>query len=140
MLDDIPFARGKSIDWPERFVSMMHERLPRTQKPPLSPPTLAGVFWNKAMIFSKDYVGYLARQTVKHLVDAKMIETSKPAVLNEQVTAAMVEELALEDRINEEVRVILDAFQDDMRKTGASYPEMFKKVKNELARKYKAVL
>jgi hypothetical protein len=27
-----------------------------------------------------------------------------------------------------------------MRKTGASYPEMFKKVKNELARKYKAVL
>jgi hypothetical protein len=25
-------------------------------------------------------------------------------------------------------------------KTGASYPEMFKKVKQELARKYKAVL
>jgi hypothetical protein len=100
----------------------------------------AGVFWNKAMIFSKDYVGYLARQTVKHLIDAKMIETSKPAVLNEHVSAAMVDELSLEDRINEEVRVILDAFQDDMRKTGASYPEMFKKVKNELARKYKAVL
>ena len=36
--------------------------------------------------------------------------------------------------------VILDAFQEDMRKSGASYPEMFKKVKNELARKYKAVL
>jgi hypothetical protein len=93
-----------------------------------------------AMIFSKDYVGYLARQTVKHLVDAKMIETQKAALLNERVAAAMVEELALEDRINDEVRVILEAFQDDMRKTGASYPEMFKKVKNELARKYKAVL
>jgi hypothetical protein len=92
------------------------------------------------MIFSKDYVGYLARQTVKHLVEAKMIETAKPAILNEHVAAAMVEELSLEDRINDEVRVILEAFQDDMRKTGASYPEMFKKVKNELARKYKAVL
>ena len=92
------------------------------------------------MIFSRDYFGYLARQTVKHLVDAKMIQTTKPAVVNERVAAAMVEELALEDRINEEVRVILDAFQEDMRKTGASYPEMFKKVKNELARKYKAVL
>ena len=56
------------------------------------------------------------------------------------VAAAMVDELSLEDRINDEVRVILEAFQDDMRKTGASYPEMFKKVKNELARKYKAVL
>jgi hypothetical protein len=92
------------------------------------------------MIFSKDYVGYLARQTLKHLVAEKMIETSKPAILEERVTAAMIEELALEDRINDEVRVILDAFQDDMLKTGASYPEMFKKVKNELARKYKAVL
>jgi len=92
------------------------------------------------MIFSKDYVGYLARQTVKHLIAEKMIETAKPAVLDEHVTAAMIEELALEDRINDEVRVILEAFQDDMLKTGASYPEMFKKVKNELARKYKAVL
>jgi hypothetical protein len=92
------------------------------------------------MIFSKDYVGYLARQTVKHLVAEKMIHTEKPAVVSERVAAAMVEELSLEDRINDEVRVILEAFQDDMRKTGASYPEMFKKVKNELARKYKAVL
>ena len=92
------------------------------------------------MIFSKDYVGYLARQTVKHLEAAKMIHTTKPAALNEPVTNAMIEELSLEDRINDEVRVILEAFQDDMRKTGASYPEMFKKVKLELARKYKAVL
>jgi len=100
----------------------------------------AGVFWKKAMIFSRDYVGYLARQTVKHLIDAKMIQTQKAESLNTRVAEAMIEELSLEDRINEEVRVILDAFQDDMRKTGASYPEMFKKVKNELARKYKAVL
>jgi hypothetical protein len=92
------------------------------------------------MIFSKDYVGYLARQTVKHLVAAKMIKTDKPAAVSEQVTAGLIEELSLEDRINDEVRVILEAFQDDMRKSGASYPEMFKKVKTELARKYKAVL
>ena len=92
------------------------------------------------MIFSKDYIGYLARQTVKHLVAEKMIHTNSAAVVNERVTAAMVDELSLEDRIHDEVRVILEAFQDDMLKTGASYPEMFKKVKNELARTYKAVL
>jgi hypothetical protein len=92
------------------------------------------------MIFSKDYVAYLARQTNKHLTAVKMIKTDKPALVNERVTAALLDELGLEDRINEEVRVILEAFQDDMSKTGASYPEMFKKVKQELARKYKAVL
>ncbi len=92
------------------------------------------------MIFSKDYLGYLARQTTKHLVEAKMIRTDKPALVNERVASALTDEMSLEDRINEEVRVILEAFQDDMLKTGASYPEMFKKVKGELARKYKAVL
>ena len=92
------------------------------------------------MIFSKDYVAYLARQTRKQLVAAKVIKTDKPDVVDARITAALIEELALEDRINDEVRVILEAFQDDMLKTGASYPEMFKKVKNELARKYKAVL
>ena len=92
------------------------------------------------MIFSKDYVGYLARQTVKHLVDAKMIETAKPALVNERVTTAMIDELALEDRINDEVRVILEAIQEDMRKGGVSYPEMFKKIKLRLVQQYKAVL
>ena len=92
------------------------------------------------MIFSKDYVGYLARQTVKHLVAEKMIHTDKPALVNERVASQMVEELSLEDRINDEVRVILDAIQEDMRKGGVSYPEMFKKVKMKLVHQYKAVL
>ena len=35
------------------------------------------------MIFSKDYVGYLARQTVKQLTAKKMIHTDKAAVVNE---------------------------------------------------------
>ncbi len=92
------------------------------------------------MIFSRDYVQYLARQTVKHLVEAKMIESSKLPLANERVGAAMVEELSLEDRINDEVRVILEAIQEDMHKGGVSYPEMFKKVKMKLVNQYKAVL
>jgi len=92
------------------------------------------------MIFSRDYIGYLGRRTVKHLIDAKMIASSDLKATESRVTAALTEELSLEDRINEEVRVILDAYSDEMRKSGAQYAEMFKKVKTELARKYKAVL
>lgn len=92
------------------------------------------------MIFSREYIGYLARRTVKHLIQAKMIQTDHQALVEERVTEAMIEELSLEDRINEEVRVILEAYQQEMLKSGAQYAEMFKKVKNELARKYKAVL
>ena len=89
------------------------------------------------MIFSRDYIGYLARRTVKHLIDAKMITTSNLKVTEARVNEGLVEELSLEDRINEEVRVILDAYSDEMRKSGAQYAEMFKKVKTELAKKYK---
>ena len=92
------------------------------------------------MIFSRDYIGYLGRRTVKHLLDAKLITTRDVKATEARVTAALTEELSLEDRINEEVRVILDAYSEEMRKSGAQYAEMFKKVKTELAKKYKAVL
>ncbi len=92
------------------------------------------------MIFSREYVGYLGRKTVQHLVDQKLIKTGRFKDAEERVTAAMTEELSLEDRINEEVRVILEQIQDDMRRSGAEYGEMFKKVKQQLVRKYKVVL
>ena len=92
------------------------------------------------MIFSREYIGYLARRTVKHLIDAKMITTSDLKGTEARVAGGLTDELSLEDRINEEVRVILEAYSDEMRKSGAQYQEMFKKVKTELAKKYKAVL
>ena len=92
------------------------------------------------MLLSKEYVGYLARETVKRLAASEFIESKSFPKVTEKVHAAMLEELSLEDRINDEVRVILEAYSDEMLKTSANYQEMFRKVKNELVRKYKAVL
>ena len=92
------------------------------------------------MLFSKEYVGYLARQATQKLIAGEFIETKNLNATVEGVSAALVDELSLEDRINEDVRTILEQYQDEMRLSGASYQEMFKKVKNELVKKYKAVL
>ena len=92
------------------------------------------------MLLSKEYVGYLARQLTKRLIAEEFIETANRAAVETRVNTALIEELALEDRINDEVRAILEAYSDEMRKSGANYQEMFKKVKGELVRKYKAVL
>ncbi|MBV8477532.1 MAG: DUF507 family protein [Acidobacteria bacterium] len=92
------------------------------------------------MLLSKEFVGYLAREVTRKLISGEFIETKDRAGVTERVHAAMLEEFSLEDRINDEVRVILDTYADEMRKTGANYQEMFKKVKGELVRKYKAVL
>lgn len=85
-------------------------------------------------------MGYLAREITKKIIDAEFIATNEVRAVTERVNQALVEELSLEDRINDEVRAILEQYSEEMRKTGASYQEMFKKVKNELVRKYKAVL
>jgi hypothetical protein len=92
------------------------------------------------MLFSKEYVGYLAREVTKKLIAGKLIETATVPAVTERVHAALLDELTLEDRINDEVRIILQAYSDEMQKTGADYQEMFRKVKSELVRKYKAVL
>jgi hypothetical protein len=92
------------------------------------------------MLLSKEYVGYLAREVTKKLIAGGHIETKNVPAVTEKVHASMLEELSLEDRINDEVRVILEAYSEEMRRTGANYQEMFRKVKSELVRKYKAVL
>ncbi len=92
------------------------------------------------MLLSKEYVGYLAREITKKLISGEFIETSDPKAATDRVEAALLNELGVEDRINDEVRLILETYSDEMKRTGANYQEMFKKVKNELVRKYKAVL
>lgn len=92
------------------------------------------------MLFSKEYIGYLSKQAVRRLQESKMVRTDKPGVLQERVYNALLDELSLEDRINDEARLILESIQDDMTRTGASYPEMFKKIKLRLVQQYKAVL
>lgn len=95
---------------------------------------------NETMLFSKEYVGYLARELTKKLIAGEFIDTQNTAVVTERVHAALLEEMSLEDRINDEVRVILEAYSDEMHRSGANYQEMFRKVKSELVKKYKAVL
>jgi hypothetical protein len=92
------------------------------------------------MLLSKEYVGYLAREVTKKLIAGKFIETETVPLVTEKVHAALLDELSLEDRINDDVRKILETYADEMNKTGANYQEMFRKVKSELVRKYKAVL
>jgi len=92
------------------------------------------------MLLTRDFVGYMAKEVVKRLVEKQMIEAKAPAALVQRVRQVMQEELGVEDRLNEEVRQILSQYSDEMRRTGASYQEMYKKVKNQLARERKLIL
>jgi len=93
------------------------------------------------MLLNRDYVGHMASQVVKKLVEDEQIAVKEkdiePVIL--KVRNRMMEEITVEDKINEEVRTILTQHQDEMRRAGISYQEMFKKVKGQLARDRKLI-
>ena len=92
------------------------------------------------MLLSRDFVGYMSKEVVKRLSATEMIETKSAESVALAVRQAMAEELGVEDRLNEEVREILSQHAEEMRRTGVSYQEMYKKVKGELARQRKLTL
>jgi hypothetical protein len=92
------------------------------------------------MLLARDYVGYIATEIVKRLVEGGQIETEAVNAVAMRLRQRMNEELSVEDRLNDEVRQILTEHQDEMRRTGVSYQEMYKKVKGQLARDRKLVL
>ncbi len=92
------------------------------------------------MLLARDYVSHMASEVVKRLVEGNLIETKALDAVRQRVRQHMVEELTVEDRLNDEVREILTQHQDEMRRTGVSYQEMYKKVKGQLARDRKLVL
>jgi uncharacterized protein DUF507 len=92
------------------------------------------------MLLVRDYVAHMASEVIKRLTEGNLIETKAPDGLKERVRQRMMQELTVEDRLNDEVREILIQHQDEMRRTGVSYQEMYKKVKAQLARERKLVL
>ena len=92
------------------------------------------------MLIVRDYVAHMAKEVVKRLVEGGHIETKAGDAVANRVRLRMVEELTVEDRLNEEVRELLIVHQDEMRRTGVSYQEMYKKAKQQLARDRKLIL
>lgn len=94
------------------------------------------------MLLNRDYVGHMASEVVKKLVEDNLVEIKEkdlePVIA--RVRQRMTEEITVEDKVNEEVRNILVQYQDEMRRTGVSYQEMFKKVKGQIARDRKLIL
>ena len=92
------------------------------------------------MLLNRDLVGHMAAETLKKLVEGELVEVKTPEAVVPKLRHAMLEEITVEDRINDEARQILIQHQEQMRNSGISYQEMFKKVKAQLARDRKLVL
>ena len=88
----------------------------------------------------KEYVRLLSTKVAEDLVKQDMIEVPENLDLAEELFQVMDAEINLEDRLNDEVRTVLNQYAEQMRQSGASYQEMFKLIKNKLVKERKLVL
>jgi hypothetical protein len=90
------------------------------------------------MLLAKEFIGYVSRQIVTRL-SPQWIETTDHAVAAAFIANVVEEDLAIEDRLNDEVRDMLSEYSDYMRREGVSYQEMFRRIKNTLITKRKVI-
>ena len=90
------------------------------------------------MLLAREFIGYLSRQIVRRL-SPKIIDTSSPQGTADLIAGVVGEELAVEDRLNDEVRDLLSQYEDYMRQENVSYQEMFRRIKNTLIAQRKVI-
>ncbi len=90
------------------------------------------------MLLAREFIAYLSRELVKKLTPGA-IETHNPQAVAELITGIITEELAVEDRLNDEVREILQQYSDYMRRENVSYQDMFRKIKNTMIAQRKVI-
>lgn len=90
------------------------------------------------MLIAKEFVAYLSRQLASRL-DSNIIEISNPAAIAEVINTIVIDELSVEDRLNDEVRDLLEQYSVYMSNNGISYSEMFRRIKNQLVAQRKIV-
>ena len=83
------------------------------------------------MLLAREFIGFLSRQLVERL-SPSAFETSNPTYATELIAQIIEEDLSAEDRLNDEVRDLLDDYSDYMRRESISYQDMFRKIKNQM--------
>jgi hypothetical protein len=92
------------------------------------------------MRLTADEIQFISRKIVKTLVAAGRLEVDDEVRVVEGIAKTIVDELAVEDRLNDEAREVLAQHMTQMERSDITYSEMFRKVKRELAKKKGIVL
>jgi uncharacterized protein len=90
------------------------------------------------MLIAREFIAYLSRQLIRRL-SPQVIETSDGAAAAEVIAIIIEDELAVEDRLNDEVRDLLSQYSEYMRRENVSYQEMFRRIKNTLISQRKVI-
>jgi hypothetical protein len=83
------------------------------------------------MLLAREFIAYMSRELVQRL-SPNLFESSNPDLAASVIAQVVEDDLSVEDRLNDEVRDLLDEYSEYMRRENVSYQEMFRRVKNQL--------
>jgi hypothetical protein len=90
------------------------------------------------MLLAREFVTYLSRQLAAKL-QGGVVDVANPAAVADLIEQSISAELSVEDRLNDEVRELLEEYSVYMTNNSISYPEMFRRIKNQLIQQRKIV-
>ncbi|BDC52195.1 hypothetical protein F183_A45100 [Bryobacterales bacterium F-183] len=90
------------------------------------------------MLLAPEFIDYIAAQLLKRMTP-RIIETSDLGRAAESIATLIEDDLAIEDKLNDEARDLLEQYSEVMRKEGISYQDMFRKIKNQLIQQRKII-
>jgi len=90
------------------------------------------------MLLAREFIAYMSKELVNRLSPGSF-EVSNPALAAGVIAQVIEEDLSIEDRLNDEVRDLLEDYSDYMRRENVSYQEMFRRVKNQLIAQRKVI-
>lgn len=90
---------------------------------------------------SSERIAILSKTLADKLIEGKYLE---PVIPKDQIIAKMEhiirEELMIEDKINQEVKGLLSAYEREIERGGIDYNKMFNMIKNKLIKERGLVL
>ena len=92
------------------------------------------------MRLTRDQVGQISQRIVRGLLKEQVIAADQPERVIDLVVQVFTADLAAEDKLNDEVREILQGHAEEISRGMVNYQEVFRKVKAKLARDRKMVI
>jgi len=87
------------------------------------------------MRLQKDFVEKISKKIVKSLIDKDLIIwEDRPEKLEDIINDLIIDDLMVEDRLNDEVKLLLESRTEEYERSMMDYGRVFQLVKSKLAR------
>ena len=92
------------------------------------------------MRLTRDQMEFITQKVVRSLVKDEFIIADNPETVIDLLAGVFVADLQAEDRLNDEVREMLQGYADEISRGMLNYQELFRKAKAKMARDRKMVI